>query len=218
MDSPQLKHIEVKRTARYYTYGTINEDTTDVLFAFHGYGQLGSFFAPKFSFLENQNTVVIIPEALSRFYLNGKYERVGASWITKEDRESEISDMLDYLNSLWATLKIPKGARIHIFGFSQGCSTALRWVNQLESPVNSIVLWAGYFAKGIEDMISIEKLSCSNNYYVYGNKDEFLTSSPDLAASMKKELNHLNFEVIEFDGPHKTPTEELQKVYSKIMA
>lgn len=217
MDNVQTNHLEVKRTARYYQYGDVTKDTTDIIFAFHGYGQLGSYFAPKFSFLANSNTVVIVPEALSRFYLNGKYERVGASWITKEDTESEINDMLTYLNTLWSTLKIGKDVRLHLFGFSQGCATVLRWLNQLTTKAASVVLWAGYFAKGVEDMATKETLNDCSKYYVYGNKDEFLLSSPKLAAAMKIELKSLNFEIIEFEGSHKTPIEELKRVYKRIL-
>lgn len=217
MDNTQVNHLEVKRTARYYQHGAVSAHTKDIIVAFHGYGQLGSFFAPKFSFLANRETVVIVPEALSRFYLNGKYERIGASWITKEDRENEIKDTLDYLTTLWDSLNLEKNVRLHVFGFSQGCAVALRWLNEINRTVNSLVLWAGYCANGVEDMATREKLADCDKYYVYGNKDEFLLASPKLAEFMKNDLTQLNFHLIEFEGSHKTPIEELKKVYKTVL-
>ena len=37
-------------------------------------------------------TIIITPEATSGPCLEGKYERVGASWITKVDKQDDISD------------------------------------------------------------------------------------------------------------------------------
>jgi hypothetical protein len=77
--------------ARYSRLGEINDDTEQVWFVIHGYGQLAHYFIRKFALLENKNTCIIAPEGLSRFYVNELKEggfrnsdRVGATWMTKE--------------------------------------------------------------------------------------------------------------------------------------
>ena len=93
----EKKKISISRTARYYQSGLISNKTKNLWFVFHGYGMLAEFFIKKFQYLIDKETVVIAPEATSRFYLDGKYERVGSSWITKVEKEDDIIDNLYYL-------------------------------------------------------------------------------------------------------------------------
>ena len=93
--------IETKKTARYYTLGTLSENTKTVWFVCHGYGQLANYFLRNFKLLENEKTFVISPEGFHRYYLNGFSGRVGASWMTKEDRLNDIADYVAYLDQLY---------------------------------------------------------------------------------------------------------------------
>ena len=90
-------HLTVQRTARYYTLGESTEQIQNIWFCLHGFGQLAKYFGRKFTDVADDETIVVVPEGLSRLYLNGEYQRVGASWLTREDREHEISDFLAYL-------------------------------------------------------------------------------------------------------------------------
>ena len=65
------------------------------------------------------------PEGLSRFYLDAGAGKVGASWMTKEDRAHEIEDYLSYLEQVRAAIIPP--VPLTILGFSQGVATAARW-------------------------------------------------------------------------------------------
>ena len=73
----EKKKISVSKTARYFQAGSISNKTKNVWFVFHGYGMLSEFFIKKFESLVDSETIIIAPEATSRFYLEGKYERVG---------------------------------------------------------------------------------------------------------------------------------------------
>lgn len=206
--------INVKRTARYFVMGDTNEPIKKIYLAFHGYGQLASIFAKKFEFLVSPGTIVIVPEGLSRFYLDSNYDRIGASWITREMRDAEVSDSLNYINDILIKY-ISSDTEIHLFGFSQGCSMVLRWANQFDRKVKSIVIWAGFFAKGLEDMIDLEKLTDVDCKYVYGDKDEFLIQNPLIAKSFQDEIANTGlFQVKAFDGTHRVPNDILQKVYA----
>ncbi|MBK6951958.1 MAG: hypothetical protein IPH24_07885 [Crocinitomicaceae bacterium] len=90
--------LVISNTARYFSHG--NPQAKNLVVVLHGYGQLASYFIQKFEFLDPENYYVIAPEGLHRFYLNGTSGRVGASWMTKENREDDITNYLLYLNAL----------------------------------------------------------------------------------------------------------------------
>ena len=127
----EKKKISVSKPARYFQAGSISNKTKNIWFVFHGYGMLGEFFIKKFESLVDRETIIIAPEATSRFYLNNKYERVGASWITKVDKDDDISDNSNFFNLLYNDILNQIGhdkINLNILGFSQGGSAACRWV------------------------------------------------------------------------------------------
>lgn len=211
----QEHHLSVQRTARFYTLGSLNPDTRQVWFVLHGYGQLVEFFIKKFEVLNDGQTFVVAPEGLSRFYLNGVSGRVGASWMTREERASEISDYVAYLNQLYDTVLEGQDLskiQINILGFSQGNATVLRWLNSDHIRYDRLVIWAGYFANGIADVIEPSKLTETPTTLVYGTQDEFLVQI-DLAqyeADIQKAIPHA--QVVTFDGKHTIDSATLKKV------
>jgi predicted esterase len=212
--------IKVERTARYYVLGEVTQKTKYIWVCFHGFGQLASFFKKKFESLVNEETVVIVPEGLSRFYLDVNTGRIGASWITSDMKEDEVEDYIPYLNSVFneATQNIDlKNIKLNVLGFSQGCTTACRWLNQLETPASNFIVWAAYFSKGIEDVIDPKKLSGSNNFYVNGTQDIYLKDHPELVLQMKTNMiETINAEIITFDGDHRIEMPVLKEVLSKL--
>lgn len=133
------RHITVPRTARYYTLG--NAHSREVWFVLHGYGQLARYFLHHFEGLD-EGRLIVAPEGLGRFYLDGSYGRVGASWMTREDREAEIADQVTYLDALAKEYAAP-GAVFNVLGFSQGVATACRWAAMGSTTIQRIVVWGG---------------------------------------------------------------------------
>ena len=88
-------YIKTQKTARYFVLGNPGAQTKVIWFVLHGYGQLAERFISKFQSLVDDYTVVVAPEALHRFYATGNSGRIGASGMTKEDRENDI---LDYVH------------------------------------------------------------------------------------------------------------------------
>src|SRR5881398_3935866 len=97
-------HIGVSRSARYFTLGEKPQGVAEVWFACHGYGQLAARFLEKLRVLDDGRRCVVAPEGLSRFYLSESpaERRVGASWMTREDRLAEIDDYVPYLDGVSA--------------------------------------------------------------------------------------------------------------------
>jgi hypothetical protein len=208
-------HIEVRRTARYVTLGTLNENTKNIWFVLHGYGQLVEYFIKKFEVLDDGQTYIVAPEALSKFYLKGVGGRVGASWMTRDDRDAEITDYVNYLNDLYDVVlknKDNKSLKINLLAFSQGNATVMRWLNDGHIDCDRLVLWAAYFGKGINDVIAPEKLQNIEIDFVYGSQDEYLTQIdlPKYVAEIKVDLPHAR--VFEFDGNHTIDVPTLRQI------
>src|SRR5689334_22318965 len=94
----QDHHIVVPRTARYVTLG--DGAAEEIWFVLHGYSQLARHFVRWFEPAGRPGRLIVAPEALSRAYFEeaGGMRRVGASWMTKEDRIAEIDDYVTYLD------------------------------------------------------------------------------------------------------------------------
>jgi predicted esterase len=145
--------LRVDRTARYYVLGSAGPHVRRLWFVLHGYGQLAASLLRRCESLASVDTIVVAPEALSRFYLapvsaaDHKTAKVGATWMTKEARESEIADYVAYLDRLHAEIVRDCGGGeivTRVLGFSQGVATAVRWALLGQTaPPTQLVLWAG---------------------------------------------------------------------------
>ena len=101
---PQEHHLNVSRTARYYTIGDLENKPSEVWIVLHGHTYLAKRFIRYFRVLEDDRRLIVAPEGLSRFYVNHEARRVGASWMTREDRLNEIADYVNYLDELYRHL------------------------------------------------------------------------------------------------------------------
>ncbi|HEY4650652.1 MAG TPA: phospholipase [Pontibacter sp.] len=173
----QEHRLTVPRTARVYTLGTPSEHITDLWIVCHGYGQLARYFLRHFAPLDTGHTLIVAPEALSRFYLDGFSGRVGATWMTKEDRLAEIEDQAAYLNLLLQTQlqQLPAGVRVTVLGFSQGGATVSRWLASGVAPVHRLILWAASFPEDIDFTAGKTAFEHLPVAVVYGTQDEFVT-------------------------------------------
>lgn len=199
-------NIKIERTARYYTIGELNEHTKSIWFVVHGYGQLSQYFIRKFANFVDNETFIVAPEAPSRFYLDEDFKRVGASWMTRELRQSEIDDNNDYLNILYEDLLKDwdvSAIEINILGFSQGCATVCRWFGAGKIKCNRLLLWAGFFSNGISEVIEPEKLKNVDTYYIYGDKDELLVAYPEISKKfIANMVEDVNPKIVCFNGKH----------------
>lgn len=210
-----LHHFEIKRTARYATLGNLSARTEQIWFVCHGYGQLAEYFIRKFNIFDAEKHFVVAPEGLSRFYLDNLSGRVGAAWMTKEDREQEIIDYLAYLNQLYthifeqASLS-PQDFKINIMGFSQGVATASRWVFDGQVKFDSFVMWAGNIAHDLDFSKTQAILGNKSLYFVYGEQDELI--KPEHFAKQTEQLKKLNLtaKIIPFEGKHEVSREVLK--------
>ncbi|MBC6699509.1 alpha/beta hydrolase [Hymenobacter puniceus] len=202
----QEHHLPVTRTARYFQLGELTAATRQVWFVCHGYGQLAQYFIRHFAALSTTDPtlVVVAPEGLSRFYLQGTGGRVGATWMTREDRLTEIDDYVAYLNQLAASL-LPLAApdvRVTVLGFSQGAATVSRWLAHAAFRPARLILWAGAFPPDMDFQAAGQLLRGLPVTLVCGDADEFV--SP---ADIEKQRDFLRGfgtepELLRFAGQH----------------
>lgn len=205
------QHIEYKRTGRYYTFGNPNT-ATNVIVALHGYGQLPAYFIRKFNSLNPENYLVICPEGPHRFYNAGTSGRVGASWMTKEDRLNDITDYIRFLNEIWELINVKYTFEFAtLIGFSQGGATASRWLAKGNATFDKFILWAAVFPPDMEESYT-SHFKKTSNFFVIGDQDEY--SSIEKAKEHVNSINErgVHFDFVTFNGTHTLNTEALIKI------
>ena len=207
-------HITVSKTARYYTLGTLNENTQQVWIVIHGFRQSAKSFLTEFEPLANSTTFFIAPEALNRFYTDKDGQQVGATWMTREDRLNEIKDYINYLDALYANFNLNnfKGT-ITALGFSQGVPTVTRWLNVTQNKVDRLIVYAGEVAPELLPIKENSRLTETRNYFVCGNKDKFITA--ERLAIAKTAYKPLNFTEIFFEGKHEINADSLRSLIAQ---
>ncbi len=193
--------LKTERTAAYYTEG--NFDTArDIWIVFHGYAQKADDFIQPFRVLDLQANGIIAPEGLSRFYAHGHDGEVACSWMTKRYRLTEIEDQIKFLNKLYAAIDTNE-KNVHILGFSQGVATVMRWLHYSRPRVDSIILWAGWPPEDLSYIEASDYWQQSQNYYIYGEQDEFVTDERIAAFNQRDDLKVLRLKQLQFDGNHR---------------
>lgn len=144
--------VSFSHEAVFYQTSTITSQTKEVLFVLHGYGQLPEYFIRKFKTIADDNTVIVAPGGLSRFYLDGFSGRVGSTWMTKEERLLDIDNYIKYLDSVAEKVlfNASNDVKITLLGFSQGSATVCRWAEKLKFSFEKLILHSGAFPPDID--------------------------------------------------------------------
>ncbi len=204
------QHVAVGRTARYYTLGDPGPATREVWFVLHGHGQLARYFVRPFQAVARDGRLIVAPEALNRYYqenagVHGPEARVGATWMTREDRLAEIADYVAYLDRLYERVMggLPRaGVRVTALGFSQGVATACRWACRGRSRLDRLVLWAGLLPPeltGDADRAALSRLAVLR---VLGTRDQFATRESIAGDDARFRALGLEAPLLRFDGGH----------------
>ena len=200
--------LSVERTARYFALGD-SARAGEVWFVCHGYGQLASRFLEKLRVLDDGRRYLVAPEGLSRFYLSESptERRVGASWMTREDRLAEIEDYVRYLDAVYAEVfQSLARARVsvHALGYSQGASTVSRWVATGKAKIDRLTLWGGEFPPDLDLTLAstVSRLRAAHLTLVYGRSDEYITQKVVSGIVQRLRQHEIPYEEIPFEGGH----------------
>jgi predicted esterase len=214
-------HITIPRTARYLTLGDPAGDIRRVGFVCHGYRQLAARFLRSFAGLDDGRHLIVAPEGLSRFYIGGAIrehgpgDKVGATWMTREDRLSEISDYVGYLDAVYAKEfedVVLSRVEVFVLGFSQGAHTASRWAVQGQARINHLVLWGGSLPPDTDIDKAAPLLAGMRLSIVFGTKDDLVP--PGAVARTEAWLGRhgIAYELVRYDGAHEIASGALRRV------
>jgi predicted esterase len=210
-------HLEVTRTARYYTLGPLSAD--EVWFVFHGYRQLAGRFVTYFRSVDDGSRCIVAPEALSRFYIDrrsgphGPEHRVGATWMTREHRLAEIRDYVRYLDSLSArVLGDRRPGRLVVLGFSQGTHTASRWTVLGRIVPDELVLWGGSLPLDLDMERAAPRLRGLGLTVVRGDEDHLVPEQILERQAQTLEEWRVPWRRISFTGGHRLDKKVLKRL------
>jgi predicted esterase len=213
--------LEVLRTARVALLESDRprEDppVTEAWYLLHGYRQLARRLVRRFGPLAAPHRLVVAPEGLSRFYLDapdrphGQRDAVGASWMTREDREPEILDYLRYLDRTGVTLEGGRSVRRTVLGFSQGAHTAARWAVMGRSPPHRLVLWGAGFPRDLP-AYAPERLRATGIVLVRGETDGLRRRVEEEQDEAWLEAEGLPYRVMTHPGGHEISPEVLSRL------
>lgn len=195
-------HIQTARTGRYHTLGDLAR-AGEVWFLLHGYGQTAADFLASCAELASPARVLVAPEALSRFYLRAGTGPVGASWMTREEREHEIADTLAWLDRVATALHDPaRPRRCAVMGFSQGAAAACRWAALGHTRLERVVLWGGGVPPDLDLAGARARLGGMRVHLVRGLRDEAWDERHLLDDSRRLAEHGIAHDSHPFDGGH----------------
>ena len=214
----QLHATEVARTAHYASLGKPGPQVRQLWIVTHGYGQLSKTFIRRFIPICDEQTLVIAPEGLSRFYWGGFDGPVVASWMTREDRLDEIADFCNMLDQLYAHY-VPQchpEVEINLLGFSQGTATQVRWIMRSFPKFHRLMLWAGQLPEDLDYQPQLDYFADKKLFFAYGNEDQFIT--PERLVFMQKVIADagLQFAEVTYQGGHKVEKEALSEWWERV--
>ncbi len=218
---PTSRHIRTTRTARFSVSGAVSAEITDVWFVCHGYGQLASEFISEFDCIVSPHRLIVAPEALSRFYLaeaggfHGPDAKIGATWMTREDRDAEIDDYVSYLDNLYDLIfqEVDRSAvKVTVLGFSQGGATANRWLTRGRAKADRLLMWGCLLASDSDLNEAATFFRDVELSLVYGTRDKFADTG--MIADYENLLrdNNVPFRLESFEGGHRMDRETLRRL------
>jgi predicted esterase len=216
-------HLPVSRTARYFTIGEPHDGVRELWFVCHGYGQLAGRFVRHFESIDAPHRLIVAPEALSRFYVESAGRthadtHVGASWMTREDRLSDIEDYVEYLDALHAHITTSlRGASptFTVLGFSQGVATVSRWLERTKVRVDRALLWGSTIPADI-DLGAPTQLRSARLAAIAGIADEHATPAMLAAQDARLAASGMSCERVSFNGSHRIDREVLARLAAEM--
>ena len=220
---PVERHVRVHRTARFFQLGGVGgrSDAREIWLACHGYGQLAAPFARALDPLNDGTRVVVAPEGLSRFYLDDPTKRhgpdspVGASWMTREDREHEITDYVEYLDTIVGQIQselATPGANVVALGFSQGVATASRWAVFGRTKIDRLILWGGTIPKDLPADRGEQLFRGASLTFVAGHADRMVPVDAILREQHELEQRGIRSALLTHKGAHALSSEALREL------
>ena len=202
--------------------GPVGPQVRELWYVLHGYAQLAPGFLEAFRAVDDGSRLVVAPEALSRFYdgdlqsrLRQKDPKVGASWMTREERLTDIADNMAYLDAVHAHVVARLGGaspRVTVLGFSQGAATTTRWVARGSITFARHVVWGAALAHDVDLADHSSPLRRPETVLVVGTRDQFATPTAVAQELARLEAAEFPARHLAFDGGHRLDDDTLRAI------
>ena len=205
------------------------EDPAEVWFLLHGYGQLAPRFLRYFQELDDGSRLLVAPEGLHRHYLDRGERKVGASWMTSEDRLTDIQDYVEWLERLHDRMvgRVEdagspveagggpvegEGVPVVALGFSQGVHTLSRWLAFGRARIDAAVLWGSHLPPDLDVEEHADALRRARILLVAGDRDPHF--GPEAVARAEERLAEAGvpFRTLGFEGGHRIDRDVLARI------
>ena len=227
MSSPiRTELLQVRRTALVASLGpeigpVSGPAVTELWYLLHGQSMRAVAFLETARSIASTSRLLIAPEALSRHYEGeiaaSRNATVGATWMTREERESEISDYVAYLDTLHAMVTTRFGGTpppVTILGFSQGGSTGVRWAALGQVKVARLIVWAASLPPEVNYADLYARHDKPAVSYVCGTRDIYITPKMLDAQHAILRSAGVPFTALSFDGGHRLDDDALRSAGS----
>ncbi len=160
--------------------------------------------------MNSEENYIIAPQGQSKYYLGSKYKHVGASWLTKENTEKEIENVMRNFDAIFEVEKLPKDINLIVLGYSQGVSVAARYVAKRKLNCSQLVLMSGGLPKELKRHNFKFLKGKTKVSLIYGTNDEYLNEE-SMVYEKKRfyELFGNTAVIIPFEGKHEIKKEIL---------
>jgi predicted esterase len=213
--------IEVRRSALIASLGPAGAATRELWYVLHGYAMRAVPFLEDFRAIDDGTRLVVAPEALSRFYEGElsagahRMAKVGASWMTRDERESEIADYIAYMDRVHAHVVARLGGaspRVTVLGFSQGGATAARWVARGAVNAARLVVWGSTMPPELDLAAVDAPLRRPEAVFVAGTKDQFITAKVVGQELARMQAAGFPCRLVQFEGGHRMDDDTLRSL------
>lgn len=193
----------------------------ELWYVLHGQAMRATQILEMASVLDDGTRLLVAPEALNRHYIGPAVSRdapIGATWMTRAERESEIRDYVAYLDTVHARMRERFGgatAPVTILGFSQGGAAAVRWVASGAIRPKHLVVWASSLPPEVDWRVLLTRQPGLRVTYVCGTRDKFITPKVlDAQHAILREAG-VPFDAVAFDGGHRLDDRTLAALASR---
>ncbi|MRT16020.1 esterase [Vitellibacter sp. q18] len=209
------KEVNYTATNTYHIQNRLTENTKNIWMVFHGMGYLSKYFINYFSDLNEAENFIIAPQAPSKYYQDKTFKHVGASWLTRENTQEEIQNVLRYIDAVYKA-EVGEGSlgkQLIVLGFSQGVSIAARWVASRQISCDKMILHSGGIPNELQPA-DFEFLNKETSViYLYGNNDQYVTEARETEERLRaSQLFQNRLEVRVFEGKHEMNRNFLREI------
>ncbi|WP_166964036.1 alpha/beta hydrolase [Yeosuana marina] len=207
------REISFQVTNTYSTLNTLTSKTKYIWFVCHGMGYLSRYFLKYFDVLNPEEHYIIAPQAPSKYYISPNFKHVGASWLTKEETESETENIMRYFDAVFKAESLPKDYQLIVLGYSQGVSVAMRYVAQQQLLCHQLILMSGGIPKELTKNDFEFLRGTTKVQLIYGINDEYLDNDRMIYETNRaQELFGDNVKIVPFEGNHNVNKEIINHI------